>query len=300
MKTAIYFANGRMQIVCGTARGDRVRLRSFRTLEAPEGALINGVVTDEHALGKGLFQLFRDEKLGKKVRIAVDSSEISFKAMEVPFLKPAQLQDTVRREFEQSDQRYEDQITDYAVLEERREGQENGRILCCAMDRGMLEGYQSLFRDLKRKLLTVDLGLNCIIKAVDLIPELRGQKYVLSYIERQMMTCILFDDGQYLFSNRSRLASEPGTDEYAAEVAGKLSAMNQFYKAQKGDVTIERAYFCEMDQETIDRCQAMASILGIQVSALPESPLVTVDGRSGGEPFALKNYLPAVGCLLRK
>lgn len=299
MDTAITFGNDTLKIVRGGIRGGRVSINHYETVRLPEGVLVNGIITDEERLQEVLRDLRQRKVIDSSVRLSIDSSDILAKTLDVPYLREAELLETVRQEFDglgSSDE----MIYDYAVLQESDPEQKNGRILCCAMSQPLLDSYLAVFKAAKLQIKSADTVLNCVLKAITLLPELANGRFVLSFVRRNLMSCFLFADGQFLLSNRAALSSEPESEEYISEAVGRLSTMNQFYKAQKGDVTIEHAYFSELDHETFERFRAAGSYLGIPIENLPESREIICRKENPEEPFTFHNYLAAIGCLLRR
>lgn len=299
MNTAICFSNNQIKVVCGAVKGKRVKVRSYFTEPLPDGVINNGAILDPEHLKVKLMSLKRSRHIGNKAWIVIDSSNILFKASNMPFMKPNEIQAAVRQEFDNLDSSYEELVFDYSVLEPCCEGQKYGRVLCCAMGRKMLQSYMDVAKAAGISLGGCDIAANGIIKAVALLPKLCEETFVLSTVENRSISCLLFSKGNYLFYNRSPLLSEPGTDEYAAEVAGKLSTIKQFYKSEQGSDTLERAYLYGITEKELEQCRVMVSYLGMSLDALPESPLVQA-GNKHAVPFKLGSYFSAVGGLLRK
>ena len=226
MNSILYFGSDTVKFLRGSAGKNRVTIQDAATVRLDEGILLNGVITDERRLCEALNGL--QPRIGKHVDIVVESSEIHTKAVEIPFLRPAAIRQTVRREFGRDADRDEEPIYDYAVLENRVGNENRGRILCCAMSRALLEGYRALFSAMGVTLSSCDVGLHALIRAVSLFPSFDRSAYVLTTVERNRMSCALFEGNRYLFSNSARLEGDPESEEYASGMAARLSAIQQF------------------------------------------------------------------------
>ncbi len=207
MNSILYFGSDTVKFLRGSAGKNRVTIQDAATVRLDEGILLNGVITDERRLCEALNGL--QPRIGKHVDIVVESSEIHTKAVEIPFLRPAAIRQTVRREFGRDADRDEEPIYDYAVLENRVGNENRGRILCCAMSRALLEGYRALFSAMGVTLSSCDVGLHALIRAVSLFPSFDRSAYVLTTVERNRMSCALFEGNRYLFSNSARLEEIP-------------------------------------------------------------------------------------------
>lgn len=288
MVSVLYFASDTVKFVRGTAGKNRVKIKDAAVLRLPEGVLLNGIITDEGRLRESLAGL--KGRLGKRVDIVVESGDILTKALEIPFLPPSAIRETVRREFVNTDSQNEDRVYDYAVLENRIGSEKRGRIFACAMNRSMLDRYRALFASLGITLSSCDAGLHALIKAVTLFPAFERSACVLSTIERDRMFCALFEGGRYVFSNSARIEAMPGTPEYGAGMAGRLSEIKQFYQSEKGGASLENVYFYGIDDKTAALCREAASSLHMRIEPFPESPRIACD-----ETVDVGLYLAAVG-----
>ncbi len=300
LDTAIYFANGMVRIVQGKANGSHVKITNHLSVELPEGTLNDGAINEAGALEAILTDLKKTKQIGKECKITINSSDVLFKVVDLPFMKPREIRATARREFENLDSSYDELVFDYSVLERRSDKGAHGRVLFSAIPWAMLKSYMDVFSAAGLSLVSCDMSTNSIIKCMELIPALQTLPFILASAENNVMSIFLFAEGKYLFSNRVDLASKPGSDEYAAEIAGKFSAIKQFYKAEKDSGTLEHAYILGLNEKEVEQSRTMAAYLGIQLDTLPESPAITHSNSSNASPFILGEYLPAVGCLMRK
>ena len=110
MNSILYFGSDTVKFLRGSAGKNRVTIQDAATVRLDEGILLNGVITDERRLCEALNGL--QPRIGKHVDIVVESSEIHTKAVEIPFLRPAAIRQTVRREFGRDADRDEEPIYD--------------------------------------------------------------------------------------------------------------------------------------------------------------------------------------------
>lgn len=297
MDSAIHFTNDFIRVVQGKTGGKQIKITKTQTIPLPPGCMEDGAILHPVHLGKALDDLRRENDIGKSCRITVDSSQILYKTLDLPFMNPRGIAETCRREFENIGASPDEMVFDYAVLKNRYEDRSEGRVLFSAMPRLLLQSYIDLFATKGLSLLSCDIVLNSVIKAVRYFPLLQKDPFILSTNDNHVMSSYLFANGEYLFFNRAQLFSTPGTDEYFAEIAGKFSAIKQFYKAERDAGMLEQAYVYGIPPEKTEQCRTMVAFLGIHLDNLPESPEII---RNDGSPFAVKEYLPAIGCLIRK
>ncbi|MDO5602262.1 MAG: pilus assembly protein PilM [Oscillospiraceae bacterium] len=298
MDTAIYFFNDLLKVVTGKVSGKSIQVKKASCVQLGEGVLINGVITDEEALKQALLRLKKEKKLIGKLRIVIDSTNILTKRCTVPMLAPKQLLKYTADEFADLSETYQDLVCDYAVLEAKAAGGQNGTIICSAAERELLQRYLDLFSEAKLKVESIDISLNSFLKAISYMPELSGKTYIFSIIENGNMTSGLFVDNVYMYSSRSRLFSPAGTEALANEILSQMSSLIQFNKSEQTKKEIEAAYFCGIDEDTLKMLAELAQSFSLRVSEMPKTKMASVqDRRIQGIPA---NYMIPLGCLIRK
>ena len=298
MDTAIYFSNDKLRLVTGTVKGGRIVIDRFATADLPEGALINGVITDEELLQNALSRLKSEYKL-KSARIVIDSSNILTKRCTVPFLGQKQLLNFTKEELKNSGGTYENLIFDYSVLEVKNGEDKTGTILCCAAERRILERYQQLFTSVGIKLKSIDIVLNTMVKMVEQTPALQDKSYILSVVENEFMMSALFIHGVYVFANRSRLFAARGTDAFCSEILDKIGSMIQFNRSEQRTEEIESAYFYGLTEREISLCRQMAGSLSISIDEMPDCVAVSCPSDTANA-FSMSDYFFPIGGLIRK
>ncbi|MEG2770462.1 MAG: hypothetical protein RR902_06545, partial [Oscillospiraceae bacterium] len=258
MDTAIYFASDSLQLVRGTYGKGGALISGCDTVKLDEGILINGVITDVDAMEQILWKLKNEGKIVGNVRVVIDSSSILTKRCVVPILSPARLEIFTKEEFANVDSNYQNLIHDYTVLERKKPGEDSGSILCCAMERAMVEKYIQLFAHIGVKIKTVDIALNCFLKVLREIPALYNRTYIYSVIEGNMIVSALFVDDIYMFSSRSKVMSERGTEGFINDILSRLSTLIQFNKSQKLGKDVEVAYFAGLNAKEMTFCNNLA------------------------------------------
>lgn len=298
MDTAIYFSNDKLRLVTGAVKGSRIMIDRFATVDLPEGALINGVITDEELLQNALSQL-KSEYALKSALIVIDSSNILTKRCTVPFLGTKQLLNFTKEELKNSGDTYEDLIFDYSVLETKNGEEKTGTILCCAAERRILERYQQLFAAAGIKLKSIDIVLNTMVKMVEKTPALQEKSYILSVVENEYMMSALFINGVYVFANRSRVFSSRGSDAFCGEILDKIGSMIQFNRSEQRTEEIESAYFYGLSERELSLCRQMAGSLPASIDEMPDCIAVSCPN-DPANAFSMSDYFIPIGGLIRK
>lgn len=145
-------------------------------------------------------------------------------------------------------------------------------VLATRVERSVIEGLLSAAKGAGLTLCCIDTGLSCLIKLVRAIPALAGRTFILLAFDGENLAALLFVQGQYSYSTRSRLFNTRGTPEAAAEIAQKLSGILQFHLTNKSDHRITDVYFAKCGAGELESCRPGAEALGLTVSMLPDAP----------------------------
>lgn len=255
MVTNIYINNDRIRIIDKSAKKEEAK-----TFLLKEGTVLNGVIVDANEIVEKLTLISKD--ITKAVLI-INSSNISIKRITTPRIPKNKLQSIVAREFDVGqDQEY---IFDTNVL---KRGEEQDVILCCAVARDFIQKYIDIFKEANIKLDRIDVVVNSIVKYVNRNEELKGETFVFNVISDDGILSLLFEDGIYRLTNRSRMFSELGDPGYIGELYAKLSTMVQFGKSQKLEAVIDKSYYVGLSDDVLEQLDEFAKQYANPISIL--------------------------------
>lgn len=296
----VYISSQSIQLISGSADGgDMISIENFATLPIGEGAMINGVITDEQDVKDVLEQL--KEQGIHECQLVIDSGQILSKNVIVPFMNKKELIQFTKDELSSIDASYTDLIYDYSVLATKCEDGKTGEILCCGVERKLIGSYIDLFASVNIKLKGIDISINAVNKLTQELPELENKTYIISILDGNNVSSFLFEKNKYVFSNRSRLFSERGTDAFNIEMSGTISQLIQFNKSQHSEHAIEIAYFCNLQEdEELLVYSRIENSLNIKAERFPTSSAFLVKDSMKKANFALHQYILPAGGMIRK
>ena len=269
MQTLVYFSNDGIQVLQGIIKGGRLNISNFKTLPVEAGALINGVITNEEMVKETITEALKESPhLFKNMKLVIDSSLIATKNVEVPKLKPKELEMVAATEFEDTAGNYDALVVDYAYIP----GPAGNNLFCCGVEKRVLESYVTLFASLKIQIKSIDVGLNTLIQYVSATKDYKGMTFALNILDGKNLVSLLFENGLYIFSNRSRLLSERGTDAFADELSGKLSSLIQFNKSQKSEHTLNMSLYAGLDEDELNGLRALNFDPDLNLFSIPQTP----------------------------
>lgn len=248
MDISVYFSGQGMKIALGRSTPKKIIVKRLIVTPIERDAIINGVITNDISLKEDIKAVWKRYRLPKKnIRIVIDSSSVLVKPLTVPVTKRENLNNIIRHEFSDVGTA-EEMLVDYSVEDPHLE---NGgaSVIAYAADRAFIGSYIDLFSEIKAEIKSINVSQNSCIKFLKLTGVTQDSNCILAVIDGNILSLLLFVNGIYRFSNRSRLISEKGTSEYTDEIAAAISSIIQFNKSERsGDIT--DIYFCGSDSRS--------------------------------------------------
>lgn len=278
MKNIIYLSNTSAQLVSGVCNGsNQIDISDFQDYQLPEGTMLDGAIMDEDAL-KDVLRIINKKGIDD-CKLVIDSGQIVHKNLIVPKIKDKEIHAIVKEEIDSLENGEHDLIYDYTILKDKLVDKPGIEILCCAMKKQMIEDYLNIFDDVGIEITAIDISIAVI----------NGNDIAL----------YLFEEGKYVFSNRSRLFSERGSSSFTMEVSNILIKFKQFIKTADYNQNIERVYFCGLDDyEEKMLFEVVSDSVDIRAMRLANSNTIYYSGNS--KEFLLHKYVYAIGSLCER
>ena len=241
MSVSVYFSNQIIQIAVGN-RGQKAVLKSVYTTMAPEGSIINGIVMDAESLGAHLRSFWDANNLPRKdVYLVVNSNKIAGKSIETPNLNPKKTLGFIKREF--SDMQRDDDDNTLAYIQIGTDKKAKIKKLYAEMaPKDQLREFMSIFAEMNISLKGIISGEGSIIGYAQKNIVKKCKTFVLQIVNGNLVSNLLFVDGEYKYYNSIRCFNDPGTEEYLDDLARSLNQLEQFMTAQKLSSTVEKVF----------------------------------------------------------
>jgi hypothetical protein len=296
MASSLCISNEKLTAVCGSATPKRASVKSFASAMIPEGALLNGVITDERLLTLALDEL--REKLPKNalqdVKIALRTSLIYVKRMVVPALPQKKMLDWVSGAFSGVADN-EELYYDYMFLE--RDSATGGHVaLLGAAQKSMIAGLAKYFEAQNMSISSIDTTLSAQIKLMRLLDETRESTFILLVMDGVGMDAALFTGGSFRSNSSVRLFAERGTPESAAEISRQVSSIIQFNAAERSGQRITHVYIAGLRPGEERLFETLKAAYGLEACPLPDES-DCVDSPPDSK-LPLTEYVNAVGNLI--
>lgn len=293
MATSVYISNERIDIVQGSVKSKKIIVKNVIDIPITEGAIINGVITDEFEITEKLKEAFeKNPKLDKNILLTVDSGSIYTKKLTVPALSVRKLKGIIKENFSEIEG-YEDLLYDFATLDmgDKKDG---ALVLACAVERELIENYYDIFEKLNIKIKKINISHACAISLISMVGTFLNNTFVISILDKNNMSNLLFVNGIYSYSNRIRLVEQRGSAECYQEISNNLSSLIQFNKSEKNGTDIESFYFCGTNENESGLFDVLTHDLERNVSEFKtQDNIIFRDNKS-----SVAEYFYAIGNLI--
>lgn len=291
-KSIIYLADSTLLFLEGQATAKALTVTKAVRGAVPEGALINGLVTDQAALGEALAALCRTAGV-KSAQLVVDSGQVMAKSLAVPKLTKKELLNVTRSELQELDAAGRDLVYDYAETGARENGGKT--VLCCAADREQLHQYEELAQAAGCKLTGITTALACCVRMARYVPALAEGGVIVCALDGQSEVTYLFSHGEYVMSSRARLVEPRGTTAIIGALMDRVSSMLQFSQTQKSAEPAKSVWFAGLEEAEAAGCKVLGDTLNVQAAPLPDSGAVRF---AGGVTETLAGAFCALGAFV--
>lgn len=245
MATIVYLSNQLVQAT-ETKKNGTVAICEE---QAPEGSIINGIVTDAEVFVEFLRQFFVKNKLSRKeCTLVVNSTQITTRVIELPKAGYDDLNQMLEREFADS------RIADPLIVSYVMNGERTGRLqklLAAAVERTFAESYVKLFAQAGIEVSCIEPAMLNFARRFMNEPVITKQNCVVQIYDGSEVISILFVEGEYLYSQRNRIFAQEDTEGYVREARAVAQRIRQFASSQKVEKPVESLFVCGKNQQRI-------------------------------------------------
>ena len=220
------------------------------------------------------------------VKLVLPASYSSTRMTQIPYATGRQL--TKMAEKVVAEQTGEG-VSDYSVVQADKK---KGTCLCCASaESNVLHSLMDICKEIELNVKDISVPMEGYLRGLSQITLYKNKTAIFLIFEENSVTSILFKEGMYLYSTRSRIFSERGTVNFGTEIVRNISGMLQFYSTTKSATPITDVYYAGCMDDDFE-----VSIEGIENLNLKVSPMeVDITFEAEGEPG---DWLSCIGALV--
>lgn len=237
MSIIVYLGNKQVQIIEGSRKGKSVSVKRYYTLDAPEGSIINGIIMDAESFADFIEDTWKAFKLPTKdVKLVIASTKFIGKKISLPKLNEKNTLDFLAREYAGAG-REDDLIYSYIPISKAENNMLN--VYAEGIAPELIRDYIEIFGNAGIKLSSILSDEGNLITFCANTAAKDKKSFVFIIADAMTFTTILWIDGAFYYYNSTRCFHDPGTEEYAEDVARILNQLNQFMKANQVEAELE-------------------------------------------------------------
>lgn len=234
---------------------------------APEGSIINGVVTDVDVFIDFIKRFFIKNKLPRKeCTLVVSSSQITTRMLELPKANYVDLNKMIAREF--SDNSTDNMLYVYHVMGSETPGRMQ-KLLAAAVDKSFVQSYIQLFNQAGIEIIAIEPAIINFAKRIMDENIIKGQNCIVQIHDGLEVVSILFADGCYLFSQRNRVFAGDSEEALAKESESLVRGLLQFAVSQKLEKPVDKLFVCGKNQQNLISAMMASEDFSGQIQIAP-------------------------------
>lgn len=204
------------------------------------------------------------------VRLILPPSYSSMRVTWIPYASGKQLSRMAENVVQES---MGEGTADYAVIEADKK---QGVCLCCGgVENAVLTKMQTMCADAGIPVKRISVEMEGYLRMLGDVKEYRSKTAIFLMFGENSVTSILFKEGKYLYSARSRIFSERGTLDFGTEIVRNISGILQFYATTKSATPITDIYYAGCSDDDFEVSLTELQNMGLDVQPLTEGAVLS-------------------------
>lgn len=180
-------------------------------------------------------------------------------------------------------------IADYSVVQGDKK---QGLSLCCgSTSEKFLDSLQAMTEELGISVKSISVPLEGYLRVLAEHGECKNRTAIYLLFEDSSVTSLLYRNGVYQYSTRSRIFSERGTLDFGTEIVRNISGIRQFYSTMKAEEPITDVYYAGCGADDFEA--GLDGIRGMNLEAHPLKVNLPFDAQGDAG-----DWLSCIGALM--
>lgn len=231
------------------------------------------------ALWKEALQKYVNQYHPGSVKLVLPSSYSSGRITRIPYAKGKQLDKMAQQVLKEH---FENEIADYGVIQADKK---KGIILCGGgAEKEVLRQFRDIGKEIGLSIAEITIPMEGLLNVLESVKEYKNKTAIFLFFEESSVTSILYKEGSYHYSTRSRIFSERGTTNFGTEIVRSISGILQFYATTKAGEPITDIYYAGCSNDDFEVCENGIQNLGLAIHPMRDNLRINVEG---GAEYAL-------------
>ena len=244
------------------------------------------VHTDPFEQWKRALLAYKAKEHPGSVKLVLPSTYSSARITQIPYATGKQLTKMAEHAVTES---AAEGVVDYGITYADKK---QGMTLCCAsVEEDICNRMMAMCEEIQLPVREITVPMEGYLKGLSQLKAYANKTAIFLFFEDSGVTSILYKNGVYLYSTRSRIFSERGTLDFGTEIVRNISGIMQFYATTKSEIPITDVYYAGCMEDDFEVC-----LDGIRTMNLQSAPLaVDVLYEAQGAP---EDWLVCAGALV--
>lgn len=293
--TFVYISNAKVQVAQGSFARNRINVENLYTQELEEGSILNGILMNSYSLEQVLTDMWRKNNLPTSgVYLVVNDSSITVRQLKIPPTPEKNVPMLIRGEFRDMDD-IQNMLVDFTVINPALEDG-SVSIMACLSPKDFINNYIELFKNVNVELQCIDLVQNTLLKITRQLSSLKDKTFAVFVLDRNMLMQVLFVNGEYKMTRRSRILASPDEPNYENEIGRNINTLIQFHKSEQTGTDISDFYLCGFPSEIQGYFPNFKALFDVNVTTFPEYQPAELVFPAGQNPA---DWIVLLGAMIR-
>ena len=231
------------------------------------------VHTDPFEQWKRALLAYKEKEHPGSVKLVLPSNYSSTRISQIPFATGKQL--TKMAEHVVSESAAEG-IVDYGITYADKK---QGVTVCCAsVEENICNRLLAMCEEIKLPVRAITVPMEAYLRGLSQLKTYANKTAIFLFFEDSGVTSILYKNGVYLYSTRSRIFSERGTLDFGTEIVRNISGIIQFYATTTSGIPITDIYYAGCMEDDFEVCLDGIHMMNLQAALLQVDAVYEAQG----------------------
>lgn len=231
------------------------------------------VHTDPFEQWKRALLAYKEKEHPGSVKLVLPSNYSSTRISQIPFATGKQLTKMAEHVVSES---VAEGIVDYGITYADKK---QGVTVCYAsVEENICNRLLAMCEEIKLPVRAITVPMEAYLRGLSQLKTYANKTAIFLFFEDSGVTSILYKNGVYLYSTRSRIFSERGTLDFGTEIVRNISGIIQFYATTTSGIPITDIYYAGCMEDDFEVCLDGIHMMNLQAALLQVDAIYEAQG----------------------
>lgn len=231
------------------------------------------VHTDPFEQWKRALLAYKAKEHPGSVKLVLPSNYSSARISQIPFATGKQLAKMAEHVVSES---AAEGIVDYGITYADKK---QGVTVCCAsVEENICNRLLAMCEEINLPVRAITVPMEAYLRGLSQLKTYANKTAIFLFFEDSGVTSILYKNGVYLYSTRSRIFSERGTLDFGTEIVRNISGIVQFYATTTSGIPITDIYYAGCMEDDFEVCLNGIHMMNLQAALLQVDAVYEAQG----------------------